>query len=143
MGERMRTVQKSLRIPGEIAKAIEESAEASGRDFTAVANELLVEATKMRRCPGILFAEGPGGRRAILAGTGLAVWEVLATYESLGRNLRRLTQAYHWLSESQLRAALGYAAAYPEEITRQIARNEKWTRDRLAKEHPTLAAGPR
>ncbi|MBI2000566.1 MAG: hypothetical protein HYS69_05205, partial [candidate division NC10 bacterium] len=43
----------------------------------------------------------------------------------------------------QFRAALGYAAAYPEEITRQIARNEKWTRDRLAKEHPTLAAGPR
>ena len=57
----MRTVQKSLRIPGEIARAIEESAEASGRDFRAVANELLVEATKMRRCPGILLAGGPAG----------------------------------------------------------------------------------
>ena len=39
----MATVQKSLRIPSEITKAIEEVAEASGRDFSTVANELITD----------------------------------------------------------------------------------------------------
>lgn len=134
----MPTIQKSLRIPEEIGKAVEELADASGRDFSAIANELLAEAVKMRRCPGIAFADGPGGRRARLAGTGLDVWEVVATYRSLKRDFARLRRAYHWLTEPQLRAALGYHAAYPEEIDRQIARNAAWTRERLAARHPTL-----
>jgi uncharacterized protein (DUF433 family) len=135
----MPTVQKSLRIPNEIAKAIEETAEASGRDFSTVTNELIAEAVKMRRCPGILFADGPSGRRARIAGTGLDVWEVIATYEGIERDVERLYRAYHWLSEPQLRAALGYYAAYPEEIDRQVARNAVWTKDRLAERYPSLA----
>jgi uncharacterized protein (DUF433 family) len=136
----MATVQKSLRIRQEIAKAVEEAAEVAGKDFSALANELLAEAIKMRRCPGILFADGPSGRRARIAGTGLDVWEVIATYLSLDRNLDRLRQAYHWLSEPQLRAAVGYFTAYPEEIEQQIARNEAWTKERLGERYPSLAA---
>jgi uncharacterized protein (DUF433 family) len=136
----MPTVQKSLRIPDEIAKAIEEAAETSGRDFSTVANELIAEAVKMRRCPGILFADGPSGRRARITSTGLDVWEVIATYQGIERDVARLHRAYHWLSEAQLRAALGYYAAYPEEIDRQIARNAVWTQDRLAERYPSLAA---
>lgn len=135
----MATVQKSLRIPDEVAKAIDEAAEASGRDFSTVANELIAEAVKMRRCPGILFADGPSGRRARVAGTGLDVWELIATYNSLERDVERLRHAYHWLSEPQLRATLGYYAAYPEEIDRQIARNDAWAKARLVERYPSLA----
>lgn len=135
----MATVQKSLRMPDEVAKSIEEVAEASNRDFSSVANELLAEAVKMRRCPGILFADGPSGRRARIAGTGLDVWEVIATYGSLDRDGERLRRAYPWLSEPQLRAALGYYATYPGEVERQIARNEAWTKARLAERYPSLA----
>ncbi len=134
----MKTVQKSLRLPKEIAKAIEELAEVSAQDFSAAAIELLTEALKMRRCPGIVFADGPTGRRARIAGTGLDVWEVIATYQSVGREVGRLRQAYHWLSEPQLRAALGYYAAYPKEIDRRIALNERWTEERLLAQHPSL-----
>ena len=42
----MPTVQKSLRVPEEINKKIEELARISGKDFTTVANELLEEAIK-------------------------------------------------------------------------------------------------
>lgn len=136
----MTTIQKSLRVPGEVAREIEDLAEASGRDFSSMANELLAEAVKMRRCPGIVIADGPSGRRARIAGTGLDVWEVIATYKSLDRDLDRMHQAYHWLSDAHLRAALGYYAAYPEEIDRQIARNEAWTPDQLAGRHPSLVA---
>ena len=137
----MGRVQKSLRIPEEIATAIQEAAEAAGRDFSAVANEFLAESVKMRRCPGIVFADGPTGRRARLAGTGLDVWEVIATYQSLDRDRGRLQAAYHWLTEPQLRAALGYYAAYLDEIEQQIARNAGWTPERVAQRYPTLVAG--
>jgi len=136
----MGTVQKSLRIPGDVAQAIAEAAEAAGRDFSAMANELLVEAVKMRRCPGVVFADGPSGRRARIAGTGLDVWEIIAAYQSLDRDFARLHAAYHWLSELQLRAALGYATAYPPEIEQQIARNAVWTPERLAERYPSLVA---
>ena len=134
----MKTVQKSLRLPKETAKAIEEFAEVSGQDFSAAAIELLTEAIKMRRCPGIGFADGPTGRRARIAGTGLDVWEIIATYLSLGREIGRLRQAYAWLSDPQLRAALGYYTAYPDEIDRRIALNERWTEERLLAQHPSL-----
>jgi uncharacterized protein (DUF433 family) len=136
----MGTVQKSLRIHADIAKAIQESAEASGKDFSAVTNEFLAESVKLRRCPGILFADGPSGRRARIAGTGIDVWEVIATFRSVGTNSSRLRKSYHWLSEPQIRAALGYYSAYPDEIDRQIARNEGWTKEGLAERHPALAA---
>jgi uncharacterized protein (DUF433 family) len=139
----MTTVQKSLRIPNEVARVIEDLAEASGRDFSSMANELIAEAVKMRRCPGIIFADGPSGRRARVAGTGLDVWEVIATYKSVDRDPERLRQAYHWLSDGHLRAALGYYAAYPEGIERQIARNEAWSPDELAGRHPSLVAKQR
>ncbi len=134
----MKTVRKSLRLPKEIAKAIEELAEVSAQDFSAAAIELLTEALKMRRCPGIVFADGPTGRRARIAGTGLDVWEVIATYRSVGRKVARLRQSYPWLSEPQLRAALSYYAAYPKEIERRIALNERWTEERLRAQHPSL-----
>lgn len=134
----MKTVQKSLRLPKEIAKAVEELAEVFAQDFSAAAIELLTEAIKMRRCPGIVFADGPTGRRARIAGTGLDVWEVIVTYQGVGRDVGRLREAYHWLSEPQLRAALGYYAAYPDEIERRIALNERWTEERLRAQHPSL-----
>ena len=135
----MSSVQKSLRIPDDVAKTIQHEAENSGRDFSTVANELLAEAVKLIRCPGIVFADGPAGRRAVIAGTGLDVWEVVATYKSLTRDDARLREAYHWLSEPQLRSALSYFRLYPEEIERQIARNEAWTKEQLAERHPPLA----
>jgi uncharacterized protein (DUF433 family) len=134
----MPSVQKSIRIPDELAKTIQDEAESSGRDFSAVANELLTEAVKLKRCPGVIFADGPSGRRARIAGTGLDVWEVISTYNNLNRDDARLREAYHWLSEPQLRSALSYFRLYPEEIDRQIARNEAWDKDRLADRHPSL-----
>ena len=125
----MSSVQKSIRIPDEVAKTIQEEAESSGRDFSAVANELLAEAVKLKRCPGIVFADGPSGRRARIAGTGLDVWEVVSTYKSLNRDDGRLRDAYHWLSEPQLRSAVAYFRLYPDEIERQILRNDAWSKE--------------
>ena len=37
---------------------------------------------RMRSAPGVLFADGPAGRRAVIAGTGLDVWEVIAAWRA-------------------------------------------------------------
>lgn len=136
----MSTVQKSLRIPEETIKEIEELARAAKKDFTAVANELLEEAIKAHRCPGIVFTEGVSGKRARVAGTGIEVWEVIATYKTLSEDLKRLWKAYHWLTEMQLRAALGYYRLFTVEIDALIAENEGWTTEEFRKKYPFLVA---
>ncbi len=135
----MGAVQKSLRIPQEIVEEIEIIARETGRDFSSIAKDLLAEAIKMRRCPGIVFADGVSGRRARIAGTGLEVWEVITTYRSVNQDFSRLQKAYHWLTEQQLRAAIGYYTAYREEIDEVIERNESWSRETVAKRFPFLS----
>jgi len=136
----MAGVQKSIRIPKEILKEIEQIAEENRKDFSSVANELLEEAVKTHRCPGIIFTEGVKGRRARVAGTGIEVWEVIATYQSVGESVKRLRQAYHWLTEQQIQSALGYYKSYSEEIDHLISVNESWTPERLQKKYPFLPA---
>jgi uncharacterized protein (DUF433 family) len=136
--ENMPTVQKSLRMPDGLARAITDAAEATGKDFTTLANELLAEAVAMRRCPGIAFMDGATGRRAVVAGTGVDVWEVMYAFEHAGRDVGRLRQAFPHLSEPQLRAALAHATCYPEDIHRRIAANDAWTPERIAAEFPAF-----
>ena len=135
----MSAVQKSLRIPQETVKEIEQLASESGRDFSSIVKDLLIEAIKMRHCPGIIFAEGVTGRRARVAGTGLEVWEIVSTFKGVHQDFKRLKKAYHWLTEQQLRAAVGYYSAYSDEIDLQINRNESWSKEALFKRYPFLS----
>jgi uncharacterized protein (DUF433 family) len=136
----MDTVQKSLRIPADRAAAIERLAKDLGLDFSGAVNELLEQALRMHRCPGIVFTSGPAGRRATISGTGIDVWEVIATMKSLGDDAARLRKAYDHLSEAQLKAAMAYYRCYPEEIDARLQRESDWSNDSLAREHPPLVA---
>jgi len=138
---RVQTVQKSLRIPREIFDDIEKIASESGREFSAIAKDLLAEAVKMRRCPGIVFVNGVRGRKAKIAGTGLDVWEIIATYISVNNKFSRLRKVYHWLSDQQLKAAIGYCAAYRDEIDRLIEQNESWSSKTVVDHYPFLGQG--
>lgn len=129
----------TIRIPDATRAVIEEVARRGGRDFSSVANEMLTEAVKMRRVPGIVFADSPVGRVARVAGTGIEVFEILATFRGLSEDWDQLKQAYHWLSEQQLRAALAYAKAYPDEIDGQLAANDRWRPDDLWTTYPFMA----
>ncbi|TVL99296.1 MAG: hypothetical protein CV087_18575 [Candidatus Brocadia sp. WS118] len=134
----MPTVQKSIRIQERTLKEIEQIARDAGKEFSVVANELLDEAVRMQRCPGIVFTEGTTGRRARIAGTGIEVWEVIATYKGVEEDLNRLQKAYHWLTEQQLRSAIGYYNTYPEDVELLIKQNEGLTEEHIHKRHPFL-----
>ena len=135
----MTTVQKSLRLPEEAVKEIEALASSTGKDFSGIVRDLLIEAVKMRRCPGVTFADGPTGRRAKIAGTGIDIWEFIATFKDLDENYDNLKKTYHWLSDQQIRSALSYFALYPDEIDETIIRNEELTQEKVLKRFPFLA----
>lgn len=137
----MPTVQKSIRIQEKTLKEVELIARETGKEFSTVANELLEEAVRMQRCPGIVFTEGTTGRRARIAGAGMEVWEVIATYKSVNKDFKRLCSAYHWLTELQLKAALGYYSLYSEEIDNLIKQNEELNANNLRKRYPVLSRG--
>jgi len=134
----MPTVQKSIRVQEKTLKEIEQIARDAGKEFSVVANELLDEAVRMQRCQGIIFTEGTTGRRARIAGTGIEVWEVIATYKGVDEDFNRSQKAYHWLTGQPLRSAIGYYKTYPEEIDLLIKQNERLTEDHIRKRHPFL-----
>jgi len=90
----------------------------------------------MRRAPGIGFVDGPVGRRAVVAGTGLDVWEIIATWKEGGESQETLRRNYPWLTEAQLRAALGYYETFPSEIDARLEREAQWTPERVRRELP-------
>jgi len=135
----MSSIQKSLRLPEEVVREIESLTSSTGKDFSGLARDLLIEAVKLRRCPGITFADGPTGRRARIAGTGIEVWELISTFKGLEEDYKKLKKAYHWLSEQQIRAALSYYALYTKEIDERISANEVMTEDRVLKRFPFLS----
>jgi uncharacterized protein (DUF433 family) len=126
----------SLRIPEEIRAAIEETARRTKRDFSSIANEMLEEAVRTRRIPGIVFADEFRGRVPTVAGTGLEPWEILRSYREADNDWERLKETYHWLSDLQLRAAIAYFQAYPEEIEARLKDEEKWTPEELWTQYP-------
>lgn len=136
----MSAVPKTVRMPEDVLGPIEDECRRTGRDFSTVVNERLLESNKMRRIPGILFVDSPsGGRVARVAGTGLEVFEIVQAYRSVENSWQRLKESFHWLSDTQLRAALAYAEAYPEEIQERIRRDEQWSTDAVWERYPFMS----
>ena len=130
------TRARGIRIPDELAHDIAREAEARGLSWSAMTTTLLIEALKMRRVPGIVMVDGPTGRRAVVAGSGLDVWEIIATWQACGQDEVQLAKHYPWLTQPQLRAALAYYQLYPEEIEARLAREQQWTPERVRRELP-------
>ena len=132
----MASKAKGIRIPDELDRAISRESEVRGKSWSATTTELLEEGIRMRRVPGIGFVDGPAGRRAVVAGTGLDVWEVVATWKEGGGGQEALRRSYPWLTEAQLRAALAYYETYPSEIDARLEREAQWTPERVRREFP-------
>jgi uncharacterized protein (DUF433 family) len=133
---------RTIRLPEPLEKELaREFARRGVKEWSSGVVDLLQEAVRTRRVPGISFVDSITGRRPVIAGTGLDVWEVIATWKIVDRNEEKLRLAYHWLTPAQLRVALTYYRFYPEEIDQRIALDEAWTPDRVREEFPVAALG--
>lgn len=79
----------------------------------------------MEEHPGVVFRDGPSGRRAALVG-GPDVWEVIETLKGTkltGEQALDATAQWGNLSHGQVRIAVSYYADFREEIDARIAHN--------------------
>lgn len=136
-------VPKSVRLPSRLEHELErEFARRGVKEWSAGVVDLLSEAVRMRRVPGVVFVDSRIGRRPMVAGTGLDVWELVATWLAVGRDEAALREATDWLTEAQRRSALNYYALYPEEIDARLAADDAWTAERVRDELPFTAHAP-
>jgi len=133
-----KSARVSVRLPERLQQLLQQLARDERRPFSAVIRDLLEEALRERRCPGITFVDGPTGRRPVIAGTGLEVWEVVKTYKECGEDFAELKKIYDWLTSQQLRSALAYWQLYPEEIEEELARQEELSEKEARANYPHL-----
>jgi len=116
----------TLELDAERLREAQAIASASGQPAEPVLAEMLDEAIKMRRCPGITFTDGPAGRRPVITGTGIELWTIIDAWKGgCQQDYTKLRETFHWLSDDQLRSALAYYELYPHDIDRWIERNNR------------------
>jgi len=117
----------SFRLPEELLARVEEEGEAAGLSVTALVTSLLDEGLKTRRFPGVVFRDGPGGRRAGLVG-GPDIWEIARDLRHApGRGAARVevVAAETGLPAARVRLAADFYAEHSNEIDRLIGADEK------------------
>jgi hypothetical protein len=113
----------SVRFTTSTDRMVEAEARRTRRSKSAVVEALTEEAVRTRRFPGIAFRGDDARRRPWIIGTGLDIWETVQMFEDFG-SLEALVENTQ-LSERQVRLALAYRDAYPEEIAAAIAENRR------------------
>jgi len=121
------TVSATYRLDEELKRRISELADAEGATETALVSRLLDEGLKVAAHPGIVYRDGPTGRRAALA-TGPDVWEIVnGVRHAEGHGEARIADAAEQmgLPERLIRLAVNFASAHPDEIEERIQLNEQ------------------
>ncbi len=134
--------QFSARLNASLVDRLERRGARAGLNKSRLAERYIDEGLRMEDHPGVVFRDGPAGRRAALSG-GPDVWEVIGAVRASGLDGERgLAAAAEWgsLTLAQVRAAVRYYAEYPQEIDERIARNveeadaaeQRWRREQHA-----------
>jgi predicted DNA-binding protein len=125
----------SIRMSSRTLERLDLGARRRGEAKARTAERLIDEGLRMEDHPGIVFRDGPAGRRAALAG-GPDVWEVIETLKSTGLTGERAVAATaEWgvLTHAQVHTAVRYYADFRDEVDERIAHNsEEADRQRAA-----------
>ena len=105
-----------------------------GSNRNTVAERFLEEALRLVEHPGIVFRDGPAGRRPGLAASGLDVWEVVETVADNAGSVEDAAE-YLEIAPRLVGIAMRYYAAYPDEIDAWIAANLELADRELALYH--------
>ena len=111
-------------------------AERTGESRAALAERYIEEGLRRDEHPEVVFRDSSLGRRAMLAGTRLEIWQVIETLRNSGNSIEEAAE-YLGLPASKVRACLSYYAAYQGDVDgharRQRRENERaeaaWRRE--------------
>ena len=112
----------SFRLPEDLLEQLDQEADTSGTSVASLVATLLNEGINTRRFPGVIYRDGPTGRRAGLV-AGPDIWEIVrAVRDTKGRGENRLRAVADatGVPLSQVRLAVDFYAAHPAEIDQRI-----------------------
>ncbi len=95
-----------------------------GRTPSEASALLVEESLREAEFGHIDFRNSLVGRQAYVKGSSLAVWEVVKLAQSYGMDVTKTAHHLEWLP-FRVKAALNYAAAFPEEIEEAISDADK------------------
>jgi hypothetical protein len=124
----------SIRMSSRTLARLDVGAQRRGEAKSRTAERLIDEGLRMEDHPGIVFRDGPTGRRAGLA-VGPDVWEVVKVLKEFGGDSDQAvasTAECGNLSHAQVNVALRYYGDFPEEIDERIAFNREETERQYA-----------
>ncbi len=118
----------SIRFDAALLERLRRRAAMHNATPSGLAQRLVDEGLRIQEHPGIVFRDGPSGRRAALT-AGPDVWEIVSAVRSSGETAEKraiaVTAAGMALSASQVQLALTYYGAFPNEIDAQVDDNER------------------
>lgn len=102
-----------------------------GLKSATLAALMIDEGLRMEEHPGIVFREGPTGRRAVVIGTG-DVWEVIRAIRSARshepaldeKSIVDLVSTNTGVSQRHIHTAIDYWSSYPDEVESRISQAE-------------------
>jgi hypothetical protein len=106
-----------------LARLRRRAAAAAGGNTSALAQRLIDEGLRMADHPGVVFKDGPTGRRAALA-YGPDIWEIvkfLSEVDERGPAALEAAAEVFAVDSSRISAAISYYGEYREEIDAEIA----------------------
>ena len=113
----------TLRLAPGTRERLAGRARRAGLPERALAQRYLEEGLRRDAHPLIHFLDGPSGRRASMVGTGLDVWEVIATGHDNDGSIEE-SAAYLEVPVGLVQAAAAYYGEYEDEIDAEIELNE-------------------
>jgi uncharacterized protein (DUF433 family) len=120
--------QFSVRVSAGTFDELERRAHERGVSRNALTERYIAEGVKMDEHPDVAFRDGALGRRAVLAGTRLDVWQVVETVRNAAGSVEEAAE-YLGLPTSRVQAAVGYYAVYRDEVD-AIAERERAVAER-------------
>ncbi len=106
---------------------------------TALVGRYVEEGLRYDQHPRVVFKDGPAGRRPSMVGSGLDVWEIVATVQD-NHGSSSDTAEYLDVMESLVLDALRYYADYQEEIDAWIAENDRYYEEELVRQRRVAEA---
>lgn len=113
----------SVRLEESTGRLVDAEARRTNRSRSAVVEALTEEAARTRRFAGLAFRGEDAQRRPWVIGTGLDVWEIAQMVAEAG-SADMLVRGSHLLP-AQVRLAMAYRNAYPDDIDQAIADNQR------------------
>lgn len=125
-----KTATIGVRVSEETSRIIQQISASLGQTPSDLLAGYAEEIARQHRFCHIEFRDSPLGRLAHVEGTRTAVWLIVDLVRAQGGDIAKTARLHGW-PETKVRAAVNYAAAFPQEIEPLIERAHSVTGEEL------------